>query len=342
MHVRPLRRDRVPDGEETAHPAVTGAAPPAMLSDMRVHLDTDLGGDTDDACALAMLLGADDAELVGVTTTIDSGGGRARAVAHLLEIAARTDVPVHAGAARSMTTRASAGDTTGDRRFWPADLPVVSAPAGAALDALERAVDTGATIIGIGPFTNLALLELMRPGTLARARVVLMGGHLGPPAAGLPPWGPDMDWNVQCDVAAAEVVLAAAGDLTLVPLPPTLGTWLTSADLPRLRAAGRLGELLARQAQAHADAHGMPRTGAAHAELPDDLLNFQYDSAACAVALGWPVATVRHQRISTRRAGGLLLVEQTPDGRPARVVTAVDGAALGARWLAAVEHAGAR
>ena len=33
---------------------------------MLVHLDTDLGGDTDDACALALLLGQDAGELAGV------------------------------------------------------------------------------------------------------------------------------------------------------------------------------------------------------------------------------------------------------------------------------------
>jgi inosine-uridine nucleoside N-ribohydrolase len=47
---------------------------------MRVHLDTDIGGDTDDACALAMLLGVPDVDLLGVTTTSDaSGAGAARA-----------------------------------------------------------------------------------------------------------------------------------------------------------------------------------------------------------------------------------------------------------------------
>ena len=40
---------------------------------MPIHLDTDLGGDPDDACALAMLLGWPDVELVGITTTADPG-----------------------------------------------------------------------------------------------------------------------------------------------------------------------------------------------------------------------------------------------------------------------------
>ena len=44
---------------------------------MRVHLDTDFGGDPDDACALVMLLGYPDVEIVGITTNLDSGGRRA-------------------------------------------------------------------------------------------------------------------------------------------------------------------------------------------------------------------------------------------------------------------------
>src|SRR6266496_3167863 len=49
---------------------------------MRIHLDTDLGGDPDDTCALAMLLGWPGVELVGITTTIDPGGRRAGCVGH--------------------------------------------------------------------------------------------------------------------------------------------------------------------------------------------------------------------------------------------------------------------
>lgn len=42
---------------------------PADQGKVRVHLDTDLGGDPDDACALAMLLGWPNVEIVGITTT---------------------------------------------------------------------------------------------------------------------------------------------------------------------------------------------------------------------------------------------------------------------------------
>src|SRR5829696_6389037 len=87
---------------------------------MRIHLDTDLGGDTDDVCALAMLLGWPGVELVGVTSTIDPQGLRAGYLQYCLELAGRADVPVAAGAAASMTTRKRADPIVADERYWPA------------------------------------------------------------------------------------------------------------------------------------------------------------------------------------------------------------------------------
>ncbi|MEO6398807.1 MAG: nucleoside hydrolase [Tepidiformaceae bacterium] len=65
---------------------------------IRVHLDTDIGGDTDDLCALALLLGSPEVELVGVTTVADTRGGRLSYVRHALELARRESVPAAAGA----------------------------------------------------------------------------------------------------------------------------------------------------------------------------------------------------------------------------------------------------
>jgi inosine-uridine nucleoside N-ribohydrolase len=58
----------------------------------KVHLDTDLGGDIDDLCALAMVLNWPAIELVGVTTVPDDGGRRAGYVRYALEIAGRRDM----------------------------------------------------------------------------------------------------------------------------------------------------------------------------------------------------------------------------------------------------------
>jgi len=55
----------------------------------RIHLDTDIGGDTDDLCALAMLLGWPGVEFVGVTTCSDPGGLRAGLARYALRLAGR-------------------------------------------------------------------------------------------------------------------------------------------------------------------------------------------------------------------------------------------------------------
>jgi inosine-uridine nucleoside N-ribohydrolase len=69
-----------------------------------VHLDTDLASDTDDACALAMLLSWPGIELRAVTTTLDPGGRRAGYTGYVLDLAGRSEVPAVAGSEVSLTT----------------------------------------------------------------------------------------------------------------------------------------------------------------------------------------------------------------------------------------------
>lgn len=302
---------------------------------IRIHLDTDLGGDPDDACALAMLLGWPGVEILGITTTIDPGGRRAGYVAHCLDLAGRHDIPVAAGAAVSLTTLRVANPI---ERYWPSTVAPRPSLPGAALDLLGRSIDEGATIVGIGPYTNLALIEVARPGSLGRVPVVVMGGWTQPPSDGLPAWGPEMDFNVQWDTRAAEI-LAARARPTLVTLPATLKAQLRAADMPRLRASGRLGELLAHQSEAHARDSRMAALGRAHVGLPDDLLNFHYDPVACAVALGWSGAVVEEVRLQTVLDGEVLGFQSDPEGRLMRVVVDLDGVGFTETWLSAVEAA---
>jgi len=247
------------------------------------------------------------------------------------------DVPVAAGAAVSMTTFEAAEPAGASS--WPAAVAPRPSPPGAALDLLARNAAAGATIVGIGPCTNLALLEVARPGSLGRTPVTLMGGWTRAPAAGLPAWGPEMDWNVQWDTRAAEIVGRAAARLTLAALPATLLAQLRAADLPRLRASGPLGELLARQSEARAAEAGMAELGRSHAALPDDLLNFHYDPVACAVAVGWPGAVYEETRLLPVVRDGVLRFEPDPAGHLIRVLVGLDGPAFTEAWLTAVEAA---
>ena len=64
----------------------------------KVHLDTDLGGDIDDLCALAMLLAWETVEITGITTVAEFNGRRAGYVRHVLEMEGRQAIPIAAGA----------------------------------------------------------------------------------------------------------------------------------------------------------------------------------------------------------------------------------------------------
>lgn len=305
---------------------------------MKLHLDTDFGGDPDDACALVMLLGWPDVELVGITTVLDGTGQRAGLAAHVLSLAGCQDVPVIAGAGASMTTLARPRSTRGDERYWPQPVVARPAPPGAALDLLDRSISRGATVVAIGPCTNLALLEVARPGRLDGVAVVAMGGWITPPAKGLPQWGPERDWNVQCDIRAMSVV-ADAALLTLVALPAAMPCQLRRRDLPRLRAAGPLGQLLAAQSERYGAERGYPVLSAAHRGLADDLVNFHWDPLTCAVALGWPGAVVVERVLKPTFDGSVLRFTEDQAGRPIRVLDRVDAEGFTASWLTAVEAA---
>src|SRR5262249_33539949 len=156
------------------------------------------------------------------------------------------EVPVAAGAAGSLAGYIDAPTLPDPARYWPEPVPPVSSPPGAAVDLLSQSIERGATVVAIGPYTNLALLEAARPGVLAGAEVVLMGGYTGPLGLGLPAWGADVDWNVQADTLAARIVFERCRP-TFVPITVTLQVTLRAAHLPALWASGPLGRLLAQQ-----------------------------------------------------------------------------------------------
>jgi purine nucleosidase len=301
----------------------------------RIHLDTDLGSDTDDLCALAMLLGWPDLDLSGVTTVSDPDGRRAGWTAYALGLAGRTDVPVAAGAAGSLAGYTIALSFP---EYWPEPVPSRPSTAGAAVEMLVAAAERGDTVVAIGPYTNLALVEAARPGLLATTELVVMGGHVPPPPDGYPSWGVSDDTNVQQDAFAAAIVFARCFPL-VVPLATTQRVALRASHLEALRRGGPLAQLIANQGEAHARDLGRTELGRAYAALPDDLLNFQYDALACAVAAGWGGATVSDLSVMTALRDGLLHMSVEPEAPSLRVVTDVDAPAFEAAWIEAVLRA---
>ncbi len=301
---------------------------------VKIHIDTDIGGDIDDLCALAMVLAWPDAELVGVTTNSDDGGKRAGYARYALDLAGRRDVPVAAGADVSGGYYRVPLGLPREDDYWPEPIAAVPGPLEEALALIEASIGAGATIVAIGPYTNLALLERRSPGILRTAKVVLMGGCVFPIGPGLPDWGADFDWNVQVDTASALSVLRSS-EPTLVPIAVTAQTALRRADLSVLRDAGPLARLIARQAEAFAGDERMEETyGRTCSDVPADIINFHHDPLACAIALGWSDGVeVAEVGVRSEVIGGWMRQRAEPAGTRTRIVTAVDGERFNGEWL---------
>jgi inosine-uridine nucleoside N-ribohydrolase len=308
---------------------------------IKVHLDTDIGGDIDDLCALAMLLGWTGVDLVGITTVAEDRGRRAGYATRALALAGRLDIPVAAGVDVSTGCFRFAPSYPSERDYWGEPVPPWPGPANSALELLATNIAAGATVIAIGPYTNLAAIEAREPGILAATQLVLMGTSVVPPRQGFPAWGPESDYNVQLDVEAAELVLARSDPL-LVPVGPCLETVVCRTDVPALSAGGPLAQLVARQVSAFDEQWGNAgRLGVPSSGLPDDMVNFLYDPLACAVAVGWQGAAVSSLGLQwVVGADGLLRGQDDPAGKVFRVVTAVDGPEFRRVWLNAVRGVG--
>jgi inosine-uridine nucleoside N-ribohydrolase len=300
----------------------------------KLHLDTDLGGDIDDLCALAMVLKWLDVDLLAITTNQDDRGRRAGYTRYALRLAGRDDIPVAAGADVSLDCYRIYPGLPDEAVYWPEPIPPAPSTLDRALDLLQRSIEQGAIIAAIGAYTNLALLERRSPGILRSANLVLMGGYVFPPREGFPAWGNEMDWNIQNDIGSAQTVIERSNPI-LVPLTVTVETALRRAYLPALSQAGPLAQLIARQAEAFAVEYGNEaQYGRTCQNLPEDIINFQHDPLACAIALGWHDG-VEISEIPLKLAveDGWLVQKIADGGKPIRVVTRVNGAKFNQFWL---------
>jgi inosine-uridine nucleoside N-ribohydrolase len=279
-----------------------------------VHVDTDLGDNPDDACALALLLAWPGVEIRSVTTVNDPVGARVPLVREVLALGGAGDVPV-----------------TGESSAVP---------------ELAAAAQEGAALLALGPLTNLARADALDPGVLDGIDITICGGWLDGPGPGLPAWDARRDSNVQADPAAARRVWEHA-QATWVPVAASCVATLRQAQLDRLEATGRLGSKLAADCVTHGRRRRYADLGRRCSRLPDDLVTFHFDPVAAAVALGWSGARVERLGVSwVSDAGAARMVRSTatvtrpgvvPPFRTTNVVTHVDGEAFGELWLATLE-----
>jgi inosine-uridine nucleoside N-ribohydrolase len=212
----------------------------------RIVLDTDPGHD--DAIALLLALASPELEVLGVTTVSGNQTLEKTTVNALkiLELAERTDVPVHAGAARPLVREQwAAAHVHGESGLDGPNLPdPKTAPAEEhAIDFLARTLreQNGVVLVPVGPLTNIGLLLALNPGIEDRiARIVLMGGAIAEGNV-----TPAAEFNIWADPEAAHRVFTCGVDVTMIGLDVTHRALLLPEHAERLRSAGRVGTVVA-------------------------------------------------------------------------------------------------
>jgi len=206
----------------------------------RVILDTDIGTDVDDACALALALRSPEIRLEAVTVVYGDVELRARIVRKLLAIAGPkyADVPVGKGVGQPLLGKRPVywAGHEGQGILGP-DEPPMPPDTPHAVDLIVSTVldNPGEiTLLSIGPLTNLATAVVREPTLSHRVKeVILMGGvvRLGDSLSF--PWA---EHNIRCDPEAAHIVFSAGWPITMVGLDVTLQVTIQREQLRRLSA----------------------------------------------------------------------------------------------------------
>jgi inosine-uridine nucleoside N-ribohydrolase len=217
------------------------------MSSTPIVIDCDPGHD--DAIALLLALASDEVEVLGVTTvagnqTLDK---TTRNALRVLELAGREEVPVATGAERPLVRDIRVAlEVHGESGLDGPELPGprIGPVDEGAVDFLARVLrdaEEPVTLVPVGPLTNIATLLEQRPeATAGIARIVLMGGAIAEGNV-----TPAAEFNIWADPEAAARVFASGLDVTMVGLDVTHRALVLPEHGERLRAAGRVGQVVA-------------------------------------------------------------------------------------------------
>jgi inosine-uridine nucleoside N-ribohydrolase len=293
----------LPRGEASAH------RPEEHKKAIPILLDTDIGTDVDDAFALALILASPELELRGITTVGSDPQTRARLACRFVNSISRHDVPVAAGAApqpqediEKQVQYAKQADELPKR--------ITHLVKATAVEFLYRQLKQHPgelTLLTVGPLTNIARLLREHPDCQPWIkRLVMMGGSVDVGYNGKAP--PEVEWNIKCDIPAAQTVFESGVPLTLAPLDAT--TMLTLEE-PLRRRLFEAGTPLTEQVRALYRLWGKPTPTL-------------YDPVAVTLCFEERYCTLKDLRLEVDDKGMTRRVKGKPNSRVATAIHAAD------------------
>lgn len=200
------------------------------MATKKILIDTDIGGDVDDALALAMALNTPDIEIVGITNVYLANAWRSGVTRQLLKVYGREDIPVCTGAEKPLIG-------WWDESRIPNSSPDYGEYRGEALphacDFIIRMAETveDLTVVAIGPLTNLGLALAKAPHIAGKIRILMMGGQVNKAHP---------EWNIVCDPEAARIVFESGAPITMVGLDVTNRCQFTREEVDMVKSAGNV------------------------------------------------------------------------------------------------------
>ena len=203
--------------------AQTETSTPRPNAAEKIIIDTDIGSDIDDAFAVGLALHSPEFKILGLTSAWGDTHLRARLLSRFLKETGRTDIPIAMGIAKHPPGKVDTLSQAAYAEGSPADAQYPNA-----VDFLLEQIRSHPgeiTLISIGPETNLGAAIDRDAATFHKLkRVVLMGGSV---YRGYSQFnygqthGPEPEWNVLCDIQAAQKVFSSGVPLYVMPLDST-------------------------------------------------------------------------------------------------------------------------
>lgn len=177
----------------------------------KLFIDTDMGGDVDDALALTAALRCPDVQLVGISTVYLRPWWRAQVTGEILRRLDAQNIPVAVGCSSPLSGMWDERNIPDTGMVTSLDYPI-SALHGSDLLLHCAAENPGMSILAIGPLTNVALALKKKPEALHGCTLYIMGGRL---------FNAQPEWNVLCDPEAADIVMRSGLTIYLIPFDLT-------------------------------------------------------------------------------------------------------------------------
>lgn len=200
---------------------------------MKFWLDTDIGGDIDDALTVLLAMASEEAEPVGVSTVFENTAARAKIARTLLDMGGFYEIPVHAGEGRPLAAERVYGRCVDTRRlpetysealFGRAEYDKM--PAAAAMKKAFSESRGEISLVTLGALTNVAKLIEEAPEAAEKIKCIyIMGGAA------------EMnlnEFNLTCDPEAADIVFSSAIPKKIVTLDVTFRCRLSAEQISRL------------------------------------------------------------------------------------------------------------